>query len=134
VFDALLRFDTSSLPDNATVTSAVLRVFVTAKQNADARSLVADWYDASSWPIDAADWVLDPAGSALAGAPVSGIAVGAQNDFSFAGLGSVSLTGPTGLRLQLGGGQPAGDNYVQMASFDNPSNPRPQLIVTYTAP
>jgi hypothetical protein len=43
----------------------------------------------------------------------------------------VSTTGWTALRLHVSGGQPAGDNYVQMAAFEN-SNPVAQLVVTYT--
>jgi hypothetical protein len=129
----LLRFDTSGLPDGATITSATLRVFVTGKADGDNRSLMAEWYPASSWPIDAADFSLDSTGSALAGSDITAITVGGVNSFVLTGLSSVSTTGMTALRLHVSGGQPAGDNYVQMAAFEN-ANPEAQLVVTWTTP
>ena len=47
----LLRFNTAALPDNATVTSATLRLYVTGKADADNRNLVGEWYSGASWPI-----------------------------------------------------------------------------------
>ena len=132
--DGLLRFDTSSLPDNATVTSATLRLYVTGKADADNRNLVADWYPATNWPIDSSDYAVSPAGTALAAADISTIGTGTTNDFALTNLGSVATAGYTGLRLQIDGGQPAGDNYVQIGSFDNGTVPAPQLIVTYAIP
>jgi hypothetical protein len=129
-----MRFDTSALPDDATITSAKLRLYVTAKTNFDSRNLVAEWYPSSNWPIDSSDYVLSAAGTALAGADMSSITTGATNDFSLTGLSSIATTGYTGLRLLVDGGQPSGDNYVQIASFDNPTFPEPQLVVTYTTP
>jgi hypothetical protein len=127
----LLRFDTSALPDGATITSATLKVYVTRKTDGDDRSLMAEWLDASAWPIDAADFTLASSGSALAGSDVTGVSVGAVNSFALAGVSAVSTTGWTALRMHLSGGQPAGDNYVQMATSES-SNPAPQLVVTYT--
>jgi hypothetical protein len=54
-----------------------------------------------------------------------------MNALVLSGLSSVSTTGWTGVRLHLSGGQPAGDNYVQMAAFGN-ANPVAELVVTYT--
>jgi hypothetical protein len=62
--------------------------------------------------------------------PVAQLQAQAANDVPLSGLGSVSKTGFTGLRLHLDGGQPAGDNYVQLSSFESAQPPR--LIVTYT--
>jgi glucose/arabinose dehydrogenase len=133
-FTGLLRFDTSSLPDNAVVTSATLRVYVTAKADDDNRRLVAEWYPSSNWPIDSSDYSLSSTGSALPGADITQISTGTTNDFPLTGSGSVSTTGFTGLRLGIDGGQPNGDNYVQIASSDNAALPKPQLLVTYAIP
>lgn len=133
VFDGMLRFDTSAIPDGATITGATLRLFVTGKADGNNRNLVAEWYGAGNWPIDAADYVLNPAGGALAGADVTAIATGASNDFALTGLASISKTGYTGLRLGVDGGQPTADNYVQIAAFDHATLPEPRLVVTYTS-
>jgi hypothetical protein len=132
VYAGLLRFDTSAIPDGATVTAVTLRVQVTGKQNDDGRNLVGEWYGAANWPIDAVDYALGSSASALGGSPLAQIKVGSQNDFALTRLNSLSKTGFTGLRLHLDGGQPAGDNYLQFGSFDHPARPEPQLVVTYT--
>ena len=134
VFVGLLRFDTSALPDGATVTSAVLRLHVRGKADGDNRGLVGEWYGASNWPIDAGDWSLDSSGSALAAVDLTGIPVGSVSSFDLVGLGSVSRTGSTGLRLHLSGGQPSADNYLQLAAFEDSSLPEPQLVVSYAVP
>ena len=132
VYVPLLRFDTSGLPDGATVTSATLKVHVSQRADADNRSLQAEWYAASSWPIDAGDYSLSSTGSALAGSDLTALAVGSVNSFVLSGLASVSTTGSTGLRLHVSGGQPAGDNHVQLVAFEHASLPEPQLVVSYS--
>ncbi|HUF83979.1 MAG TPA: PKD domain-containing protein, partial [Acidimicrobiia bacterium] len=128
----LLRFDTSALPDGATVTSAVLRLHVTGGTSADARSLVAEWYDPSAWPIDAGDYTATAAGTAHAGTPIGSLALGVQNDLPLQNLVEISTTGLTAVRLHVDGGQPTGENKVSFAALENTSQPEAQLIVTYT--
>jgi subtilisin family serine protease len=128
----LLRFETSSIPDGATITSATLRLHVTDKWSDDNRSLVGEWYAGSNWPIDGSDWTSTASSTAIAGTAISGIALNAVNNFSLQNLASLSKTGFTGFRLHVSGGAPPGDNYVQFASRESGSNPQPQLVVTYT--
>lgn len=130
----LLRFDTSALPDDAVVTSATLKLHVTGKADANDRALQAEWYAAASWPIDAADFALDSSASALPGADLTAIATGQVSSFALASLTSVSVTGFTGLRLHISGGQPTGDNLIQFASYDHASLPEPQLVVEWSVP
>ena len=134
VLDALLRFNTSSLPDNATITSVKLRLHVLNKADANDRALVGEWYDAANWPIDGADWTLNPGNNALAGADITALTLNATAELALGAVGNVSLTGYTALRLGVNGGQPSGDNFVQMATLEHTSAPEPQLIVTYTLP
>ncbi|MCP9485244.1 MAG: hypothetical protein MSC30_05260 [Gaiellaceae bacterium MAG52_C11] len=134
ILTALLRFDTSALPDNATITSAKLRIHVTAKADANDRSLVGEWYDPAAWPIDPADWALTVGTSALPGTDLTGLTKNTTADLILSTPGSVSLTGTTGLRLGISGDQPTGDNLVQLAALEHPSKPEPQLLITYTTP
>lgn len=41
----VLRWDTSSIPDTATITAVTLDVYVSAKDDADNRSIDLEWYD-----------------------------------------------------------------------------------------
>jgi hypothetical protein len=120
------------LPDDATITSVKLRLFVTAKGDGDARSLVGEWYGAGNWPIGAGGWSLDSSADALAGVAISTIATSASNDFMLANGNGVSLTGSTGLRLHIDGGVPTAANTVQFATYEHTTQPEPQLIVEWT--
>jgi hypothetical protein len=129
----LLRFDTSALPDGATVTSATLKLYVTAKADADNRSLQAEWFPASSWPIDSGDWSLDSTASALVGADITAVTVGQLNSFGLSGLGNLSTIGSTALRLHVSGAVPGSDNLVQLAAFEN-TLPEAQLVIGWSLP
>jgi hypothetical protein len=127
----LLRFDTSPLPDGATITSAKLRLYVVSRTSANNRNLVAAWYPAASWPIDAADYTATAASTAHAGTAIGSLLVNTQNELALQNLSSISTTGSTGLRLHVDGGQPNGENGVWIAAFEN-SLPKAQLEITYT--
>ncbi|HEY8727203.1 MAG TPA: hypothetical protein VIL91_10960, partial [Gaiellaceae bacterium] len=132
VYAGLLRFDTSAIPDDATVTGVTFRAQVMGKVSADGRNLVGEWYDPAGWPIDAGDYALNSSATALAAMSIAQIVAGAQNDFPLAAPASLSKTGLSALRLFVDGGQPTGDNYVQFASYDHATLTEPQLVVTYT--
>jgi hypothetical protein len=74
VANIVLRFDTSSLPDNAQITGASLRIWVTALANGDTRNLGADYHDWSP-SEDSTDFTTGSLTAAL-DAPISGLAVG----------------------------------------------------------
>ena len=44
IFDGLIRFDTSSLPDNAQISSATLTIDPLGKADQDSRNLIGSWY------------------------------------------------------------------------------------------
>ena len=130
----LLRFDTSSLPDGATVTAATLRLHVTGRTVTNGRSVVGEWYDAAQWPLDGADYALSAASSAHAGTPLASLAVGSQSELLLQNLGAVSRTGSTGIRLHIDGGEPNGENGLYFASSEHATLPEAQLVVSYTTP
>jgi len=132
VLVGLVRFDTSALPDNATITGATLKLYVNAKADGDNRNVVGEWYAASNWPIDAADYTATPSSTALAGADITAITTSAVNSLALQNVSNVSTTSYTGFRLHVDGGVPAADNYVQFSSFEGGNVP--QLVVTYTVP
>jgi hypothetical protein len=134
VMDALLRFDTSSLPDNATVTSAKLRLSVTGKTDGDDRNLVGEWYDPASWPIDSGDWTINTGTSALAGVDLTSLAVNTTAELPLTSPGNTSLAGYTAFRLGISGGVPSADNYLQLATLEHTTRTEPQLLITYTTP
>ena len=85
-----------------------------------------------NWPIDAADWTLTSGTNALAGTDITSLSKNSTVELTLANPGNISLTGYTGLRLGISGGQPSGDNHVQFATLEHSLQPEPQLVVTYS--
>ena len=128
VRNALLRWDTSSIPDNATIKRATLRFWCTVKNPSEARNLVAEYW---GWDgTSQADWSGTPPAAPIFQAPIASIANGAQNNVTFTNLDGISKTGWTLIRCHVSGGVPTGYNYVVMSSAES-TNPEPQLIVEY---
>lgn len=137
VKNGLLLWDTSSLPDDATVTAATLRLKFSWVANPDSRSFTADWF---AWGASAAaDYSLngDAAGfaagtTAHSGTSLGSITVNADNDFALTNLSNISKTGNTYLRLHVSGGQPAGANQLTFYAQEHTTEPAARLIVDYT--
>ncbi len=127
---ALVRFDTSSLPNDATITAATLRVWVNTRADQDGRDLTMEWYDAGA-TIGAEDYTDVVGTNAHAGTSLSAITAGADRDFDLENVSNVSLTAYTGLRLHISGGAPTLINDLNFAAIDHATLPEPRLIVTY---
>lgn len=136
VQNALVRFDTSSIPDNAVVLSATLKLYIDNKYSQGGLSAQAEYY--SAWPIDGADYSAASANSAHAGTPITNLATGAYNNFTLQNLSSVSRTGYTGFRLHVSGalsyGPSSNQNYYSLRPYEHWSPAPPQLVVTYALP
>jgi hypothetical protein len=66
--NALFRWDTSVLPDTATINSAKVEIGTMNSGTSSSRNLTADWY--SAWPIDCSDHSVSAQTSAMAGLPL----------------------------------------------------------------
>ncbi len=112
---SFLPFDTSALPDNATITGARLKVFVASKLNDDNDNYdfvtVVQGLEPSTLSLTTADYSLagtinTPAESVDAAErkDITSVATGAYLTFNVnnTGLGLVSKTGPTKLALREG--------------------------------
>jgi hypothetical protein len=133
---SLLRFDTSALPDGATVTAAVLRLSITGKATSEAFPLNVEYYDSGA-AISDDDYTVTPGstGAQVAAATWQAWATTGTVDISLGNLASISLTGITGFRLGMVGTPSTGgdfDTRIQFAEFGHASRAIPQLIVTYT--
>ncbi len=147
VRNSLLRFDTSGLPDTATVTAATLRVTPSAKTDgADALSLVGEWYLLDGTNTDS---TVTPSSTAFAGITLASITVNTATTAPFLDIAllaptSVSKTGNTGIRLHItqlaADAAPTAVNDLQVRSYDydvtnsltGEASRKARLVVDYT--
>lgn len=140
--DFLIRFNTAALPDNATIVSAEIDLYhyVNTINPADDNpnlSMVASWYDANNWPIDASDYVSDIVNpTALAPRSISLMQIdGIYYGMSLLNPGSVSRTGYTGLRFVIQKSTaPLGGNRVDFGGSSSGPSASAKLVVVFTVP
>jgi len=128
----LIRFDTSTIPVGATLTTASLRLFVTGATSTNGRNLVAEWYNGATWPVDGSDYAPAASNDASTGTAIGALGVNAFNTLPLQNLGSISRSGYTTIRLHVDGGQPSGENLVFFAAYEGGPSQAAQLVVTYT--
>lgn len=128
----LLRWDTSFFMGKEILTG-LLREWVHTHTNDDGAAMVmkTDWYTAGA-TIATSDYNNAPSGNANSKA-LSAINNAAYNDFALTSPdANTNKSGYTGLRQVIDGSAPAGDNTVQIHTFENTSaHIPPQLIYTY---
>ena len=128
--NGFIRWNTI-LPDpNATITGATLQLDLRFINNADERQLTADWYTAGWPPASSDDYSATAQTSAISGWTIP-FSTGLYDITGLGGLGGISKTGYTGLRLHLSGGEPSGRNLIQATSYDAPDGQPPRLTVIY---
>jgi hypothetical protein len=127
-----LRFDTSSIPDTATITAANLLIDVIAKADDDTTfSLVGEYYDFGGEPSDSTDWK-ETASPQILSVDIGSITAGAVNSIPLTDLSGINKTGITGIRLTLSAGTPTGQNGVHYAAQEHTTRQEARLEVTYT--
>lgn len=133
---ALMRWDTSAIPDTDIISAASLEIYPVVISNPDSLSLIGDWYEPGT--IGNEDWTTLPSGDALAAVALSSLTASAVNSLSLSNLGSISKTSYTGIRLGItrraADAAPTGYNAVEIASYEHPSAQEPRLVVTHAAP
>ena len=128
----LMRWDTSSLADNAVVSGVDLELRINTTTDADNRSLTFDWYDFVT--AGSEDMSTTALTDAHAGTDITGIATAQIVTFAMIAVSNVNLTGFTGLRAHISGGDPPGANQVDWRAIDNATGDEPRLKVTFTVP
>jgi len=127
---ALLRFNTGAIPDDATITGVVLKLYIESKlDSADNYGLVGDYYDFGGEPTVAGDWI-ETATSIFTAIDIGSLTATAQNNITLTNLSGINKTGYTGIRLTLTGGTPTTLNSVRVGKHES-SQPA-VLEVTYT--
>lgn len=134
---AMMRFDTSSIPDSAVVWRAVLRMFITGKiivAPTDAPYLFGEWY-AFDGSVAFSDYVSTSSSTAHVGTDMALISTGADRDFELRNLGSINKTGYSGIRLHCHTvAAPTNHNQLEWSAFDHTTNTEPRLIVSHGSP
>ena len=130
--NAYLRWDTSTLPDSSTITSANLLLFLEGKGDPNNVTWAADFYDFGGTPSVAGDWEATSSGDAITSIDLTALTTSAVNTIALTGLTGISKTGFTGIRIAPATStQPTGDNFTDFSSLES-ANQEPRLEVTHT--
>lgn len=130
---AHVRFDTSALPADAEITSAVLWIKPSlAPVNADGGSVGVEWYAASNWPIGAADHSNTASNAAGGYTALTSLVIDTLTSFTLSGADvNVNLAGYTGIRIHAyTSATPTGENSVEFYSKDSAGIPA-RLVINY---
>jgi hypothetical protein len=129
----VVRWDTSGIPDNVTVTAASLRLYIASTTDTDSRSAVMGWY-VHDGSISCDDFNSTAGTDAHGGTAISSLSTGGNNTFALTNLTNVSLTSYTGMRINVSGSTPTGSNSFEFAALEHASYDPPRLAVTYVVP
>lgn len=116
---AMIRFNTSSLPSNAIVTSANLVIYVQSRSFSNYRNLLGAWASSSAWPIDVTDWT-DPVGTTAFTESIANVTYNAYAIPLTNAAANISKTGYTALKIGVSGTEQANgmSDQVFFASYD----------------
>lgn len=129
---SFVRWDTSAIADGDDVSDVKVRIFISAKNDADGRNLVCDWYDFGGEPSVDADWTASVGTDAFSVA-IASLTAGDWNEITLSNPTNVNKTGYTGLRFGISGGAATGANDVAIVGYENDPAFAPELVVTHAA-
>lgn len=129
----LWEWDTSSLPDSAVISAATFRTNISAVSgDDDSRNITLEWYVHGG--IGTEDYTSTVGTDANAGVDITSLSVGSDNDFDLLNPASnISVTGDSGIRSHISGGEPAGNNTVHHRDYTESTSQAARLLVTFTA-
>lgn len=134
-----LRWDTSSLPDNATIVSARIRIYTPLGEIGDADgtySIQAAYQNWGGAPVVTGDYVQTPT-PAMTPLDISTLDVGTHNELVLTDFSGINLSGYTEMVITLTSGTPSSTtvfNYVGFESKNAAAGNPAILQLTYTAP
>jgi hypothetical protein len=128
VTNGLLRWDTSSIPDDATITGATLRVYMDGNSNPDNLNLVGEYYNWNGTTSDYSQTVTDTQAFSVS---TSSLTAGGDRDIAFSDVSGINKSGTTSLRLHQQSGTPTAGNTLRFASHDHTTQTEPRLVVEY---
>ena len=131
-----MRFNSGgTLPDNAIVISASLKLYVVDVFGPNAVDYAADFYDYGGSPSVDADWEVSSSGNAVATINGATLTETAVNTIPLTGLTGVSTTGYTGVRISAKTATaPVTDEYIDFAGMEHTTGQEPRLEITYILP
>lgn len=134
---AVICWDTSILPDDYTVTEAILGIYPDQVDNESTRNLVAEWFtDDGTCDAGGAEWTKTVGTDAIAAFPLSAITINTQNLLTLSSPDSISKTGLTCLRIGIDGGAVGAgeDNRIDIRSYESINDPGPLLQILAVGP
>lgn len=134
IYSMLLRFDTSSLPDTAVISSAKLRLYWRSKSVAGTNSAVAGEYYDPGASVDTSDFSQTLSETAWTKVLMSAISTSAYYEFTLLNPDTlISKTGFTGFRTHSYYDTTPVSNHLAEIDLVADTN-KPELVITYTVP
>lgn len=131
--NGVIRYDTSNIPDDATITAAKIVMRFAQRVDADGTfNLEGEYYDFGGKPSTSADWVETVGSSIFTPVDLGTLATGSFFEFPLNDLSGINKSGITGFRFTLSSGTPSvGKNLLGVNSYSQNSQAT-WLEVTYT--
>jgi hypothetical protein len=127
-----LRFDTSSLPEDATISAGNLLLYCTEFVSPEETLFAADYYDFGGEPPVDGDWEATSSGDCITSFDLADLTGASVNTIPLTGFSGINKSGYTGIRIApANSNAPTVQNYALFASQEH-AQQEPRLELTYT--